>query len=78
MHQYENSMVNFVETVKELGDGMQAKIYLAKDSNGNQICVKVFKPNIDTSLMNNAEEEFYVSQLLAPCPNIVNIYSFER
>jgi len=57
---------------------MQAKIYLAKDSNGNQICVKVFKPNIDTSLMNNAEQEFYVSQLLGQCPNIVNIYSFER
>ena len=57
---------------------MQAKIYLARDKANRQICVKVFKPDIDTSEMNTPEAEYRVSQLLGDCPNIVNIYSFER
>jgi len=43
---------------------MQAKIYLARDVNNRQICVKVYKEGLDTSLMNNAEEEYRVSQAL--------------
>jgi hypothetical protein len=50
-----------IETIRELGDGMQAKIYLARDQNNRQICVKVFKQDLDHSLMNNAEEEYRVS-----------------
>lgn len=67
-----------IETIRELGDGMQAKIYLARDQNNRQICVKVFKQDLDHSLMNNAEEEYRVSQILGSCPNIVKIYAFER
>ena len=72
----ENSKV--IEAIRELGDGMQAKIYLARDHHNRQICVKVFKQGLDTSLMNNAEEEYKVSQLLGGCPNIVKIFAFER
>lgn len=50
-----------IETLKELGDGMQAKIYLARDSSNRQICVKVFKTDIDTSEMNTPEAEYRVS-----------------
>jgi len=52
---------NILETIKELGDGMQAKIYLARDTHHRkEVCLKVFKPDIDLSEMNSAEEEFRV------------------
>lgn len=59
-----------IETVKEIGDGMHAKIYLAHKKTLNQktsevevekICVKVFKPVQDVELMGCAEEEYRVS-----------------
>jgi hypothetical protein len=50
-----------VETIREIGDGLTAKIYLAKDRDNRNICVKVFKRNVDYSLMNSPEEEYRVS-----------------
>jgi hypothetical protein len=59
-----------IETIKEIGDGMHAKIYLAQKQTLNQvtneqelekICVKVFKPVQDIELMGCAEEEYRVS-----------------
>ena len=32
-----------METQRQLGDGMQAKIFSAFDDAGNEICLKVFK-----------------------------------
>jgi hypothetical protein len=40
--------------------------------------VKVYKQDLDTSLMNNVEEEYKVSQLLGGCPNVVKVFAFER
>jgi serine/threonine-protein kinase RIO1 len=50
-----------VKTVKELSDGMQAKLYLAKNQQGQDVCVKVFRPELDISKMNSAEVEFRIS-----------------
>ena len=59
-----------IETIKEIGDGMHAKIYLAqkqilnqetKEQDLEKICVKVFKPVHDVELMGCAEEEYRVS-----------------
>ena len=57
---------------------MQAKIYLAKDSQGKLVCVKAFKPDIDCDLMNSAEDEYTVSRMLSASPHVVNIHSYER
>ena len=68
-----------IETIKEIGDGMHAKIYLAKRWEENEeetICVKVFKPYQDADQINCAEEEFRVSKILANHPNIIKINSF--
>jgi len=67
-----------IETIKEIGDGLTSKIYLARDRDGRFICVKVYKQGMDVALMNSPEEEYRVSQLLGSCPNIVKIFAFER
>ena len=70
-----------IETIKEIGDGMHAKIYLAKrwlENEPELICVKVFKPYQDADQMNCAEEEFRVSKILANHPNIIKINSFQQ
>lgn len=56
-----NQSSRMVETIREIGDGLTAKIYLAKDRDNRNICVKVFKRNVDYSLMNSPEEEYRVS-----------------
>lgn len=72
-----------IETIKEIGDGMHAKIYLAKrysETLGDyeKICVKVFKPYQDADQINCAEEEYRVSKILANHPNIIKINSFQQ
>ena len=66
-----------IETIKEIGDGMHAKIYLAKREGNEVICVKVFKPYQDADQINCAEEEFRVSKILENHPNIIKINSFQ-
>jgi serine/threonine protein kinase len=58
---------------------MQAKIYLANDHDGQDICLKIFKRDQEvTEFQNSAEEEYRVSQLLRDHPNIVKIRSFHK
>ena len=58
---------------------MQAKIFLANDHKGDEICLKVFKRDQEvTEFQNSAEEEYRVSQLLRDHPNIVKIRSFHK
>ena len=70
------------ETIKEIGDGLHAQIFLAnKIQNGQNmpVCLKVFKlDSPDENLKVAAEEEFRVSQILKGHPNIINIQAFER
>lgn len=74
------------ETIKEIGNGLHATIYLAKkielvngvENDSELICVKVFKPYTDYESKNCAEVEYKVSQILKNHPNIIRIDSFER
>ena len=74
-----------IETVKEIGDGLHAKIYLAREiGNSNKLlCVKVFKREDEThqSLTDSrqqTENEFRVSQIMKDHPNIIRVHSHER
>ena len=61
-----------------LGDGHQAKVYVANimGQESSPRCVKVFEPFKDTDSRYNAETEFKVAQSLIGHPNIVQINSF--
>jgi len=51
-----------METLKQIGDGLQAKLYTIKSTkNPAQECVKVFEPFKDKDQLCNAENEFNVS-----------------
>jgi len=72
-------------TIKEIGDGLHAKIYLAREiGNHDELkCLKVFKKGTESvqeeeEMRKQAEEEFTVSQLLDGHPNIVRINSFHK
>ena len=73
-------------TVREIGDGMHANIYLAEKTlilndeiiDKQMICVKVFKPYSDTQSKGCAEEEYKVGQLMRGHDNIIDITSFEQ
>ena len=75
-----------VETIKEIGDGMHANIHVASNSlilheqviQRQFLCVKVFKPDMDSLSYSYAEEEYKVAQQLRGHPNIVTIGSFEK
>ena len=58
-------------TSKMLGDGHQAKVYVAKTPGKSPQCVKIFEPFKDVDTMYNAEIEFKVAQSLVGHPNIV-------
>ena len=74
------------ETIREIGDGMHANIYLAQKSfvledhvvEKQFVCVKVFKPYSDSMSKGCAEEENRVGMLLRDHPNIISIHSFEQ
>lgn len=53
---------DLLETTKCIGDGMQAKIYLANDHDGKEVCLKIFKRDQEvTEFQNSAEEEYRLS-----------------
>lgn len=65
---------------------MHANIHLASNSivlneqviQRQFLCVKVFKPEMDSLSKNYANEEYRVAQMLRGHPNIVTIGSFEK
>ena len=65
---------------------MHANIHLASNSiiynqqviQRQFMCVKVFKPDMDSLSKGYAEEEYRVAQQLRGHPNIVTIGSFEK
>ena len=61
-----------IETVREIGDGMHANIFLAhriqyngeEASHKENICVKVFKTDADKDCIACAKEEFKIAKIL--------------
>jgi len=76
------------ETLKQIGDGMHAKIYLARKCEESlmpgeiqlPVCLKVFKTMEDEEVeeVGKPENEYKFSQVLKENENFVQIHSFQE
>lgn len=65
------------EIVGTLGHGSMATVYLAKDSLGNEVALKIFQegPGVSKTMLGRFEREAQATKKLRRHPNIITVYS---